>query len=95
MAENGSCCAPEDSCHSGGTDVRVGEVTTTYRVTGMTCGHCEGAVSSEIGELAGVSSVQAVAATGLVTVTSKAPLDEDAVRAAVDEAGYELVERAA
>lgn len=52
-------------------------------------------MSSELGELAGVSSVQAVAATGLVTVTSKAPLDEDAVRAAVDEAGYELVGRAA
>ncbi|BDH10029.1 heavy-metal-associated domain-containing protein [Streptomyces hygroscopicus] len=95
MAENSSCCTPESSCHSGGTDVQVGEVTTTYRVTGMTCGHCEGAVSSELAELAGVSSVQAVAATGLVTVTSKAPLDEDAVRAAVDEAGYELVGRAA
>ncbi|MGW7576287.1 heavy-metal-associated domain-containing protein [Streptomyces sp. NPDC054765] len=94
MAENSSCCTPEDSCHSGGTNVQSGEVTTTYQVTGMTCGHCEGAVSSEIGELAGVSSVQAVAATGLVTVTSKAPLDDDAVRAAVDEAGYELVGQA-
>ncbi|MFF7411173.1 heavy-metal-associated domain-containing protein [Streptomyces lydicus] len=90
MTENSSCCTPQGSCHSGGSDVQVGEVTTTYKVTGMTCGHCEGAVSSEIGEIAGVSSVQAVAATGLVTVTSKAPLDEEAVRAAVDEAGYEL-----
>ncbi|MFI1616369.1 heavy-metal-associated domain-containing protein [Streptomyces lydicus] len=90
MTENSSCCTPQGSCHSGGSDVRVGEVTTTYKVTGMTCGHCEGAVASEIGEIAGVSSVQAVAATGLVTVTSKAPLDEEAVRAAVDEAGYEL-----
>ncbi|KOG38251.1 heavy-metal-associated domain-containing protein [Streptomyces decoyicus] len=94
MAENSSCCTPEGSCHSGGTDVQVGEVTTTYKVTGMTCGHCEGAVTSELGGLAGVSSVQAVATTGLVTVTSKAPLDEDAVRAAVDEAGYELVGQA-
>ncbi|MER7987330.1 cation transporter [Streptomyces noursei] len=92
MAENGSCCTPEGSCHTGGgTAVEVGAVTTTYKVTGMTCGHCEGAVASEIGELAGVSAVQAVAATGLVTVTSKAPLDEAAVREAVDEAGYELV----
>ncbi|MFF9787040.1 heavy-metal-associated domain-containing protein [Streptomyces nigrescens] len=95
MAENSSCCTPEDSCHSGGTDVQVGAVTTTYKVTGMTCGHCEGAVSAEIGEIAGVSAVQAVAATGLVTVTSQAPLDEEAVRAAVDEAGYELVGQAA
>ncbi|MFI9353587.1 heavy-metal-associated domain-containing protein [Streptomyces lydicus] len=91
MTENSSCCTPQGSCHSGGADVQVGEVTTTYKVTGMTCGHCEGAVSSEIGEIAGVSSVQAVAATGLVTVTSKAPLDVEAVRAAVDEAGYQLV----
>ncbi|BDM67129.1 hypothetical protein HEK616_06160 [Streptomyces nigrescens] len=95
MTENSSCCTPEGSCHSGATDVQAGAVTTTYQVTGMTCGHCEGAVSSEISEIPGVSAVQAVAATGLVTVTSKAPLDEEAVRAAVDEAGYELVGRAA
>ncbi|MEV0369225.1 heavy-metal-associated domain-containing protein [Streptomyces sp. NPDC050636] len=95
MTENGSCCTPEGSCHSGGgTDVQVGEVTATYQVTGMTCGHCEKAVSSEISEIAGVSSVQAVAATGLVTVTSGAPLDDEAVRAAIDEAGYELVGQA-
>ncbi|WP_326796004.1 heavy-metal-associated domain-containing protein [Streptomyces sp. NBC_01808] len=66
-------------------------VTTVYKVTGMTCGHCEGAVSAEISELDGVSSVKAAAATGEVTVTSTAPLDEEKVRAAVDEAGYELV----
>ncbi|MFI8822407.1 heavy-metal-associated domain-containing protein [Streptomyces sp. NPDC053431] len=67
------------------------ELTTVYQVKGMTCGHCEGAVSAEISEIAGVSSATAVAATGLVTVVSSAPLDEEAVRAAVDEAGYELV----
>ncbi|MGW6055763.1 heavy-metal-associated domain-containing protein [Streptomyces sp. NPDC055189] len=66
------------------------ELTTVYKVTGMTCGHCEGAVSSEISEIAGVSSVKAVAATGQVTVVSESPLDEADVRAAVDEAGYEL-----
>ncbi|MER6050868.1 heavy-metal-associated domain-containing protein [Streptomyces sp. NPDC001793] len=91
MTENSSCCTPDASCQSGGGAVQAGTVTTTYKVTGMTCGHCEGAVSSEIGEIAGVSAVQAVAASGLVTVTSQAPLDEAAVRAAVDEAGYELV----
>ena len=67
--------------------------TETYNVTGMTCGHCEGAVSQEISALAGVSAVTAVAKSGEVTVTSAAPLDEEAVRAAVDEAGYELVGR--
>ena len=71
-----------------------GAVTATYRVSGMTCGHCEGAVSGELSALDGVRSVQADAATGLVTVVSAAPLDDDAVRAAVDEAGYELSGRA-
>ncbi|WP_455354509.1 heavy-metal-associated domain-containing protein [Streptomyces sp. SYSU K217416] len=66
------------------------EITTVYRVTGMTCGHCEGAVTAEISGIPGVTSVKAVASTGQVTVVSAAPLSEDAVRAAVDEAGYEL-----
>ncbi|MDQ0787075.1 copper chaperone CopZ [Streptomyces sp. B3I7] len=66
-------------------------VTTVYKVSGMSCGHCEGAVGSEISELDGVSSVKAVASTGEVTVVSAAPLEEAAVRAAVDEAGFELV----
>lgn len=66
-------------------------LTTVYTVSGMSCGHCEGAISAELSELAGVTSVKAVAATGEVTVVSTAPLDEEAVRAAVDEAGYELV----
>ncbi|MEU3250110.1 heavy-metal-associated domain-containing protein [Streptomyces sp. NPDC006997] len=68
-----------------------GSVTAVYKVSGMSCGHCEGAVSGELSQLPGVSSVRAVAASGEVTVVSAAPLDEDAVRAAVDEAGYELV----
>ncbi|RSS83918.1 heavy-metal-associated domain-containing protein [Streptomyces sp. WAC06614] len=73
------------------TDTRT---TTVYRVTGMTCGHCEGAVTAELSALPGVTSVKAVAATGEVTVVSDAPLAEDAVRAAVDEAGYALADRA-
>ncbi|GAA3176142.1 MULTISPECIES: heavy-metal-associated domain-containing protein [Streptomyces] len=91
---NGSCCTPEGSCHSGEGAAQAGEITTTYKVTGMTCGHCEGAVKSEISELDGVVSVHAEAATGLVTVVSRAALDEAAVREAVDEAGYELVGQA-
>jgi copper chaperone CopZ len=71
-----------------------GSVTTVYKVSGMSCGHCEGSVSGEISELPGVSSVTAVASTGEVTVVSAAPLDDAAVRAAVDEAGFELVEQA-
>lgn len=71
-----------------------GSVTTVYKVSGMSCGHCEGAVSGELSELAGVLSVKAVASTGEVTVVSTAALDEAAVRAAVDEAGFELAGRA-
>jgi copper chaperone CopZ len=71
-----------------------GTVTAVYKVSGMSCGHCEGSVSGEISEIAGVSSVKAVAATGEVTVVSTEPLGEEAVRAAVDEAGFELVGKA-
>ncbi|MFD7095233.1 heavy-metal-associated domain-containing protein [Streptomyces xanthophaeus] len=70
------------------------QTTTVYRVTGMTCGHCEGAVTSELSALPGVSSVKAVAATGEVTVVSAAELTDEDVRAAVDEAGYEFAGRA-
>ncbi|MCP3819613.1 heavy-metal-associated domain-containing protein [Streptomyces sp. A3M-1-3] len=90
----GSCCSTTGSCHDTAAEVQVGTVTTVYRVTGMTCGHCEGAVSAEISEIPGVASVKAVASTGQVTVISATPLTEDAVRAAVDEAGYELVGQA-
>jgi copper chaperone CopZ len=65
-------------------------VTTTYTVTGMTCSHCVQAVTGELSELPGVADVQVDLASGSVTVTSEAPLADDAVRAAVDEAGYEL-----
>ena len=87
----GSCCSSTGSCHDGAADVQVGGVTTVYEVKGMTCGHCEGAVSEEISGIEGVTSVKAEASTGRVAVASGAPLTEDAVRAAVDEAGYELV----
>ncbi|QOC93964.1 heavy-metal-associated domain-containing protein [Micromonospora craniellae] len=66
-------------------------VTTTYQVQGMTCGHCVSAVSAEVGAIPGVDDIQVDLATGQITVTSQRPLDPAAVRAAVDEAGYELV----
>lgn len=69
-------------------------VTTVYKVTGMSCGHCENAIREELSELAGVEEVSASAKDGQVTVSSTAALDEEAVRAAVDEAGYELAGRA-
>jgi copper chaperone CopZ len=66
-------------------------VTSTYTVAGMTCEHCVGAVSGELSALDGVEAVRVDLGTGAVTVTSGAPLERDRVRAAVDEAGYELV----
>ncbi len=66
-------------------------ITTRYAVRGMTCDHCVSAVSDEVGRVAGVTGVDVDLAAGSVTVTSAAALDEAAVRAAVDEAGYEVV----
>ena len=68
--------------------------TTTYRVSGMTCGHCVNAVTEEVGKLAGVTGVTidlVAGGTSDVHVASDSPLDESQVREAVDEAGYELV----
>lgn len=68
--------------------------TTTYEVTGMTCGHCVSSVTAEVSKLAGVSDVDVAlvqGGTSRVTVSSSTPLPLDDVRAAVDEAGYELV----
>lgn len=60
-----------------------------YRVTGMTCGHCEHAVRSEVSQIAGVTGVEVSAQTGVLLVESAAPVADADVYAAVDEAGYE------
>ncbi|GAA0598857.1 heavy-metal-associated domain-containing protein [Kribbella sandramycini] len=67
--------------------------TTTYSVNGMTCGHCTSAVTEELSKLDGVTEVTIdlnAGGTSAVHVTSESALDDTAVRAAVDEAGYEL-----
>jgi copper chaperone CopZ len=68
----------------------------TYTVAGMTCGHCVAAVTDEVTALPGVTAVHvdlaaAAGAASTVTVSSDAPLTDEQVRAAVEEAGYELV----
>ncbi len=65
--------------------------TETYTVTGMTCGHCVSSVTEEVTELSGVTDVQVDLASGQLVVTADQPLGPDAVRAAVEEAGYTLV----
>ncbi len=62
--------------------------TVDYLVKGMTCGHCEMSVREEVGEVPGVTGVDVSAATGELTVTTDRPIDDDAVLAAVAEAGY-------
>ncbi len=62
----------------------------TYVVTGMTCEHCVNAVTEEVAAIEGVTDVQVDLATGGLTVTSTAPVEDAAVAAAVDEAGYAL-----
>ena len=64
--------------------------TSTWTVTGMTCGHCAASVTEEITEIDGVEGVEVDVPTGQVTVTSAAPLDAAAVKAAVEKAGYQL-----
>jgi copper chaperone CopZ len=68
-------------------------VQTTYLVDGMTCDHCVRAVTEELSAVPGVESVSVDLTVGgptPVLVTSGAPLDTDAVGAAVAEAGYSL-----
>ncbi len=64
--------------------------TSSYTVVGMTCGHCVNAVTEEVAAVPGVSSVDVDLESGGLTVSSDAPVDEAAVRAAVEEAGYSL-----
>ena len=62
--------------------------TRTYSVPGISCGHCKTAIE---GELAGVTGVEAaVVDVDARTVAVTGDVGEDAVRAAVDEAGYEV-----
>lgn len=65
--------------------------TTTYQVTGMSCGHCETAVRAEVSEIPGVKDIDVSAQTGLLAVTAEQPLEDSEVVAAVDEAGYNAV----
>jgi len=64
--------------------------TNEYTVTGMTCGHCVASVTEEVQEISGVSDVQVDLSTGSLRFTSEQPVPDADVRAAVEEAGYEL-----
>lgn len=61
------------------------------KIKGMTCGHCEGRVTTELLKLAGVTAVVASSEKAIATITSEAPVDASAIDAAVREAGYSVL----
>lgn len=67
--------------------------TTEYTVTGMSCSHCEAAVREEVSQIPGVTTIEVSAADDRLAVTSENPLEDAAVIAAVDEAGYAAVRK--
>ncbi len=65
-----------------------------YTVAGMTCAHCVAAVTEEVEQVAGVEEVEVELEGGRLVVAGES-FDDDAIRAAVEEAGYEVVAPAA
>ncbi len=65
-------------------------MTSTYTVSGMTCEHCVRSVTEEVSEVPGVEAVEVDLASGRLVVRGDG-VEDDAIRAAVDEAGYALV----
>jgi copper chaperone CopZ len=64
---------------------------TTFQVTGMSCDHCQRAVTEEISRVPGVQGITVDLAAGRVTVTATQPVDRADVAHAVSEAGYTLI----
>jgi copper ion binding protein len=62
-------------------------MTKVYSVPGMSCQHCVDSVTAEVGAVPGVESVRVDLGAKTVTVAGG---DDAAVRAAIDEAGYEV-----
>lgn len=105
---SGGCSCGGCGCGDAGLTAETGTAAETgttgpasvredFLVTGMTCGHCVASVTEELSALDGVASVSVAleaGGTSVVTVESAAALEPDAVRAAVEEAGYGLVSSA-
>ena len=80
------------------TATTTGAATQDFLITGMTCGHCVSSVTEELSELDSVDAVDVdlnVGGASRVRVSASVPLDVEKVRAAVSEAGYELVDASA
>jgi len=63
--------------------------TLTYSVPGVSCAHCQAAITDEVSSVPGVEAVEVDLETKIVSITGE-PLDEQAIIAAIDEAGYEV-----
>lgn len=74
-----------DTCTTDNTN------SNEYTVKGMTCGHCVSSVTEEVSQIDGIGEVEIDLSTGSLTFASDKPVDPASVRAAVEEAGYELV----
>ncbi|MEE1781564.1 cation transporter [Streptomyces sp. SP17BM10] len=86
-----SCCG---SCGTGDAPAAAESAgRAVFQVKGMTCGHCVSSVTAELKKIDGVTEVAVDLTTGRVTVDATAPLADEAVAAAIDEAGYDLVGR--
>lgn len=92
-----SCCSTHDSHapneHGITAAIATDAASAEYLVEGMTCSHCVSSVTEELSAVDGVERVAVDLRAGgasLVTVTSTRPIGDDAVRAAIEEAGYSL-----
>lgn len=65
--------------------------TQKFNITGMSCGHCEHAVTEEVSQLPGISNIRVSAQAGTLELDSDGTADDAAIIAAVDEAGYSAV----
>jgi len=74
------------------TDEEFAMATQIYTVNGMTCQHCVNSVTEKVRAIEGVTDVEVALDTGVLTVTSTTPVEDGAVAAAVDEAGYALAD---
>jgi copper chaperone CopZ len=80
-----------DTTTSASTPANAAPTTDrVYAVEGMSCAHCVRAITDEVSRVAGVTAVDVELATGRVTVRGGG-LDDDAIRAAIGEAGFDAV----
>lgn len=93
MCTSGSSCGCATTTVDSAPSADEGDrgVRTTYTVSGMTCGGCANNVTRHLNAVAGVTGTEIDLTSGSVTVTSTAALETSTVRAAVEQAGYQLV----